>query len=160
MIMSMGWGYVYKPRHQRAYCSSHRWYMSMENHGGIVLTGKTVSPTRTLWKSFQQSHLVANQEKLAEANDEFSLRRFFSCFDVIFYMSLNFTTWGLRHYSPLIAPMMEAVRTSETSVNFNVTTRPTSQKTLNFNKWAVNFNVFVAIKNFRVMKTCYYSIYS
>jgi hypothetical protein len=51
--------------------------MSMESHGGIVLTGETVSPTRTLWKSFQQSHLVANQEKLAEANDEFSLRRIF-----------------------------------------------------------------------------------
>jgi len=26
--------------HQRAYCSSPRWYMSMESHGGIILTGE------------------------------------------------------------------------------------------------------------------------
>jgi hypothetical protein len=25
--------------HQRAYCSSCRWYMSIESHGGIILTG-------------------------------------------------------------------------------------------------------------------------
>jgi hypothetical protein len=26
--------------HQLAYCSSQRWYMSMEKHGGIILTGE------------------------------------------------------------------------------------------------------------------------
>jgi hypothetical protein len=27
--------------HQRAYCSSRRWYMSMANHGSMILTGET-----------------------------------------------------------------------------------------------------------------------
>jgi hypothetical protein len=27
--------------HQRAYCSSPKWSMSMESHGGMILTGKT-----------------------------------------------------------------------------------------------------------------------
>jgi hypothetical protein len=26
--------------HQQAYCSSSRWYMSVENHGGMILTGE------------------------------------------------------------------------------------------------------------------------
>jgi hypothetical protein len=45
--------------HQRAYCSSSRRYISMENHGGMISTGKTPdSSTRSLWWSYQKSHLV------------------------------------------------------------------------------------------------------
>jgi hypothetical protein len=48
--------------------------MSMENQGGIILTGKTLgSTTRALWQSYQQSHLVANLEELSEENDECGL---------------------------------------------------------------------------------------
>jgi hypothetical protein len=39
--------------HQRAYCSSLRWYMSMGRYGGITLTGKSekLSPSTTLSKT-------------------------------------------------------------------------------------------------------------
>jgi hypothetical protein len=48
--------------HQRIYCSSPRWYMSMENHGRIMLTGKTPALcTRALWHSYQHSYLVASR---------------------------------------------------------------------------------------------------
>jgi hypothetical protein len=41
--------------------------MSMDNHGGIMPTGETPnSSTRALWKSCQQSYLVAKQEELAK----------------------------------------------------------------------------------------------
>jgi hypothetical protein len=46
--------------------------MSMGNHGGIISTRETPdSSIRALWKSFQQSNLVAKQEKLGDGNDEF-----------------------------------------------------------------------------------------
>jgi hypothetical protein len=32
---------------QRAYCSSPRWYISMENHGGMILTGETEELEKT-----------------------------------------------------------------------------------------------------------------
>jgi hypothetical protein len=34
------WGESLNCGHQRAYCSSPMWYMSMENHGGIIFTAK------------------------------------------------------------------------------------------------------------------------
>jgi hypothetical protein len=41
--------------------------MNMENHGGIVSTGKTPDLSiRALWQSYQQSHLVAKQEELTK----------------------------------------------------------------------------------------------
>jgi hypothetical protein len=41
--------------------------MSMENHGGMILTGKTPDlSTRTLWPYYQHSHIVANQEELGK----------------------------------------------------------------------------------------------
>jgi hypothetical protein len=50
----------------------------MESHDGMMLTGKTLdSSARALWKSYQQSHPVANQEELGEGNDEFGLRNVF-----------------------------------------------------------------------------------
>jgi hypothetical protein len=38
--MSMGWGCLCTAAHQLAYCSSSRWYTSMESHGGMIRTGK------------------------------------------------------------------------------------------------------------------------
>jgi hypothetical protein len=61
-------------RQQRFYNLSPRLYTSIENNGGIISTGETPdSSTRALWKSYQQSNLVANQEELGEGN-EFRLR--------------------------------------------------------------------------------------
>jgi hypothetical protein len=37
--------------HQRAYCSSSRWYMSTESHGGIVLTGENRRTRRRICPS-------------------------------------------------------------------------------------------------------------
>jgi hypothetical protein len=78
MIMPMGLDYVSELRTQRAYCSSPRSYISMENHGGMTSMGETPDSTNTaLWQSYQQCYLVANQEELGEGNDEFSLRSIF-----------------------------------------------------------------------------------
>jgi hypothetical protein len=48
--------------------------MSMENYGEIISTGKLLI---RLWKSYQQSHLVAKQEEPGEGNDEFGLQSIF-----------------------------------------------------------------------------------
>jgi hypothetical protein len=42
----------------------------METHGGMILTGKTDSPTRAL-----SSHLVAKQEELGKEMVNFALQR-------------------------------------------------------------------------------------
>jgi hypothetical protein len=45
--------------------------MSVENHGGMIPTGKTTySSTRALWEFYQQKHIVANREELGEGSDE------------------------------------------------------------------------------------------
>jgi hypothetical protein len=50
---------------QRAYCSSPRWYMNMETMLEWYRQWETPdSSTRAVWKSYQQSHLVAKQEEL------------------------------------------------------------------------------------------------
>jgi len=50
----------------------------MENHGGMISTGETPdSSTRALWKSYQQSHLVAKQEELAKEMMNLALRSIF-----------------------------------------------------------------------------------
>jgi hypothetical protein len=52
--------------------------MSMENHGGMILTSETPDlSTRALWKFYQQSHLIVNQEELGEISDGFGLRSIF-----------------------------------------------------------------------------------
>jgi hypothetical protein len=48
------------------------------DHDGIIQTGKTLdSSTRALWQYYQQSHLVANQEKVAKEMMNFLLRNIF-----------------------------------------------------------------------------------
>jgi hypothetical protein len=48
--------------HQRAYCSSPRFYMSMENYGGILSTGKSPhSSTRALSGNATSCHLIASR---------------------------------------------------------------------------------------------------
>jgi hypothetical protein len=75
--------------------------MRVENHGGLISTGKIPDlPTRGLWQSYQQSHLVANQEELGEANNEFgrqnvfvhNLKWFSVCLKIII-------TWGFTSSS-------------------------------------------------------------
>jgi hypothetical protein len=56
MIMSMGWDYVSELRPSRAYCSFPMWYISMEDHGGMISTGETPdSSTRSLWQCYEQT---------------------------------------------------------------------------------------------------------
>jgi hypothetical protein len=62
--------------HQRAYCSSPG-NINMENHGGMISTGKTDSSTTALWLSYQKNHLVANQEILAKDKMHLALRSVF-----------------------------------------------------------------------------------
>jgi hypothetical protein len=47
--------------------------MSMESNGRMVSVGKLLICPPELWQFYQHSHLVANQEKLDEGNDEFGL---------------------------------------------------------------------------------------
>jgi hypothetical protein len=54
--------------------------MSMKKHGGKIWTGETDLSTRALWQSYQQIHLVADQEELGEGNDEFGLVHTSKCF--------------------------------------------------------------------------------
>jgi hypothetical protein len=49
--------------------------MSMENYGGMISTGETADySTRTVWQSYQQSHLIAKQEVLAMEMMNFAKR--------------------------------------------------------------------------------------
>jgi hypothetical protein len=52
--------------HQRINCYSPRWYMRVDNYGGMISTGKSS------W-FVQQSHLVPNQEELEKEMMNFSL---------------------------------------------------------------------------------------
>jgi hypothetical protein len=52
--------------------------MGVENHGGMILTGETPDlSTRALWKFYQQSHLIVNQEEPGKRSDGFGLRSIF-----------------------------------------------------------------------------------
>jgi hypothetical protein len=62
MITSMDRDHVSELQPTTGFLFIPRSYMSMENHGGIISTGKTPdSCTISLLQSYQQSHLVANQ---------------------------------------------------------------------------------------------------
>jgi hypothetical protein len=55
--------------------------MSVENHGGMISTGKSLdTSTRVLWQSYQQSQLLENQEELGKGNAEFGFRNSLSLF--------------------------------------------------------------------------------
>jgi hypothetical protein len=54
IFMSMG--------HQQAYYSSRRWRMSVESHGGMILTGK---PTNTK-KNLSQCHFIHHKSHVNE----------------------------------------------------------------------------------------------
>jgi hypothetical protein len=55
MIMSIGETTSVNCGHQRAYWSASRWYKSMENHSGMMMSTEenTGYSTRALWQSFQ-----------------------------------------------------------------------------------------------------------
>jgi hypothetical protein len=74
--------------------------MSKENHGGMVSTrgNSLLVHQSVLWKSYQQSHLVANQEDLDEGNDGNEI--YLSYFVQFFNTPSNLTTWGLWLYFP------------------------------------------------------------
>jgi hypothetical protein len=63
MIMLMGWDYVSELRPPTGLFYPPRLYISMENHGGVMVsTEKTPDLyTRALLKSYQQRHVVANR---------------------------------------------------------------------------------------------------
>jgi hypothetical protein len=63
MMMLIGWDHVSELRPQWVCCSSPRWCMSMENHGGTLTEEKILirPPTTALWQSYQQSHVVASR---------------------------------------------------------------------------------------------------
>jgi hypothetical protein len=71
--------------------------MNMENHDGLISTGKIPDlSTRGLWQSCQQSHLIANQEELGEANNELGRQNIFVHNLKWFSVCLKiFITWGL-----------------------------------------------------------------
>jgi hypothetical protein len=52
--------------HQRAYCSSSMWYISMDRHGGIISTGNSWFSTRAVWQFFQESNLVRSRRNVAK----------------------------------------------------------------------------------------------
>jgi hypothetical protein len=59
--------------HQPAYCLSLRWYLSMENHVGMMMSTEENSRLiHQLWQSHQQRHLVASQMN-GQKGWEFSL---------------------------------------------------------------------------------------
>jgi hypothetical protein len=78
MTTSMGWDYVSELRPPTCLLFVSRWYMSMQNRGGMLPTEENS------WFVHQSSlatlpadHLVAKQEELSEVNDEFGLRNIF-----------------------------------------------------------------------------------
>jgi hypothetical protein len=57
---------------QKAYCSSPRWYMSMETHGWIILTGENSWFVHHNSGNSTTRHLVAKEEEDDKGNAEFS----------------------------------------------------------------------------------------
>jgi hypothetical protein len=85
--------------------------MTMEDYGGTISTGKTPdSSTRDLWKSYQQNHLVANEEERAKEMMNLSFK---ICFSYILSDFLHVNSYDLgpmallpfwrRHLSIFIA---------------------------------------------------------
>jgi hypothetical protein len=69
----------------------------MEKHGKMTSTGETPDySTKGLWKSYHQSHLVANHEELAK---DMPYEVPLSYFDVLNTPS-HLSTWGRRLYFP------------------------------------------------------------
>jgi hypothetical protein len=58
--MSMGLNNVSELWPPRAYCLSPMWYMSMEDQGGVILTGKI----EKLWKTLSQRHFVHHKSHM------------------------------------------------------------------------------------------------
>jgi hypothetical protein len=44
LFFMLGWGMSVNCDHQWAYCSSPRWHIIIESHGGMILTGKPERP--------------------------------------------------------------------------------------------------------------------
>jgi hypothetical protein len=61
---------------QRPYCLSTRWYVSMENHGGMILAGENSCFVchSDLWQYYRQRHLVSIEEDLGGGNNGFCLQ--------------------------------------------------------------------------------------
>jgi hypothetical protein len=86
--------------HQQAYCSSLRWYMNIENHGGMILSGEVS------WFIHQSSLVIlptesyrVKQEELAKENVNFALRSIFhiskgslTCCKILWHGTDSFTT--------------------------------------------------------------------
>jgi hypothetical protein len=82
MIMSMWWDYVSELWPPTVCCSFPGWYMSTENHGGIISAGENWFVHQSCGTPISRD-ISTNQEELGEGYDEFSLRNFCSYFEVI-----------------------------------------------------------------------------
>jgi hypothetical protein len=60
---------------QWAYCLSPRWYMSMENHEGMILAGELLILQLELFGS-TSSYLVVKQEEHGKGSAEFVLMKY------------------------------------------------------------------------------------
>jgi hypothetical protein len=78
--------------------------MIMENHGGMVLTGENSWSVcqNTLWKSYQQSHLGANQEEFGEGDDQFSPRSIFVHTSKLFLIFYKILLYGANGFTYLL----------------------------------------------------------
>jgi hypothetical protein len=81
----------------RNYYSPTRWYMSLEKHGGMLLT-RNIS-----WFVHQSSLVILAVEPYnskaggtGEWNNKINLRNISFIFWMVFNMPKNFTTWGRR----------------------------------------------------------------
>jgi hypothetical protein len=48
--------------HRQAYCSSTRWYMSMENHCGMTLTGENRRTRRKAWPTLYTTNPIRTDQ--------------------------------------------------------------------------------------------------
>jgi hypothetical protein len=72
----------------------------MENHGGMISSGKLLIRLPELYGNSTNSHLIANVGELGDGNDKVGLRGIFClCLEVIFNIK-NLMTWGRRLYFP------------------------------------------------------------
>jgi hypothetical protein len=67
----------------------------MENHSGMMWTGENslFVHQSTPWQSYQQNHLLANQEDPGEENDGFCVQNIFFILGEFFNV-LQTLTWG------------------------------------------------------------------
>jgi hypothetical protein len=102
--------------HKRAYCSYPRRYMSMENHGEIISTGRIYdSSTRALWQSYQQLS-SSRAGELAKEIRNFTLRRLHT--SRVFWHAVKSYYMGLTASSPFRRKIFIAIKNPSPPAGF------------------------------------------